>query len=576
MRRFISILLALLTVFSAYGTAEAAQPGYFSAADRDMDWADMSYVHYDPAGFLANVQRLSDLAAGGDGVSAMEMYDKLCAEFARIDTLSAIAYIRYSQDVTDEYWTAEKQYAGNLRRTAANTLAAACHTLTGGPSADAFAAHVGQTVFDAYVRYVPLTDRETQLMERESELVDEYYKRINEADAVTYTYQGESWDLAKLSGYQGANLVARDYYGYLEVFSGLHDAVSQTVGPVFLELVQIRTELARLHGWDDYASMMYAQTYGRDYTPADAQVLCDAVKEISPGVGKLLQGSRRRAAASPVQTPEQLLQLLGQYTARLDPWLAEPFQFLTEHGLCDLGQGDDRSPGTFTIALTQYGSAFIFSTPTGSCRDVSSLVHEFGHFVNDYYTPVPDVLASVGNYDLLEIHSTGLEALFTRFFDEIYGPQADDARYLLLGGLLEKLVDGCLFDEFQRRVYAQPDMTLEELNRLYADLSTQYGLFEPIDQDGTWVYTPHTFESPLYYLSYAASSLAAIQLWDMAQTDGQAAIEAWKAVLGHNAYEEGYMDVLPACGLRLFTEAGAVADICQPLLDELSRLNAGQ
>ena len=178
-------------------------------------------------------------------------------------------------------------------------------------------------------------------------------------------------------------------------------------------------------------------------------------------------------------------------------------------------------------------------------------------------------------YDLLEIHSTGLETLFTAWYDEIFQSGADAARFSVLGGLIEALIDGCLFDEFQRRVYAQPDMTRDEMDRLFASLSAEYGLPVLSDRDCSWVYVPHTFESPFYYLSYAAAALAAIQLWDMAQTDLDGAAAVWRAVMDHDASAEGYMTVLPACGLRLFTQEGAVADVCAPLIEALTRLDAG-
>ncbi len=46
--------------------------------------------------------------------------------------------------------------------------------------------------------------------------------------------------------------------------------------------------------------------------------------------------------------------------------------------------------------------------------------------------------------------------------------------------------------------------------------------------------------------------------------------------MSHDAYTEQYLDVLDSCGLRLFTQEGAVEEICAPLMEELTRLSAGQ
>ena len=536
MRPILSLLLSLLIVlFPAAGVSAAA-------ADSVPNWTDMEYAHYDPAGFYADVDTLTGLAAGADAQAVLELYDRLYEQFARIDTLSAIAYIHSSQDLTDEYWSGESQYADNLRYDAADALSTACHAVTCGPCAEAFAGHVGEDAFKAFSEYVPMTDREAELLARETELVDEYNARMNDVDEVQFDYLGQSWDLEMLNGLEGHSLAYQDYDAYLDVYYGVQNAVNQMAGPLYLELVRLRAELAQIEGCSSYAALAYEDVFGRDYSPEDAQTFCDAVKPVARQYYERLSSSALWYdidSVSPALTPEDILELVGSYSVRLDPSLEEPYRFLTEHGLYDLDLGSDRFSGSYTVTLGQYGSAFIFANLGSSYDGLSTLCHEFGHFVNDYYAPAGNLLTDVPSYDLLEIHSTGLDALFTCFYDEIFDTGADTARFNVLAALIDALVDGCIFDEFQRRVYDEPDMTLDEMNRLFASVSAAYGQTELRDVDYNWVYVTHTFESPMYYLSYAASSLAAIQIWDMAQTDLQAAVDAWKSVMSHDAGTEG-------------------------------------
>ena len=567
MRMFLSLFLALTVTLGAAGGGPVS-PGRPQA----VDWADMTYVRYDPAPFSARAGQLADHARAGDGRGVLALYDELYGELARIDTLAAIAYIRYSADVTDPYWSQEMAYSDRVAVEAADTLMTVCHSILNGPCAGVFADHVGPRAAEAFRGYVPMTEQQAELTARETELVDQYYELMADADSVTYTYLGQTWDRASIAGYQGVELAYRDYDGYLEVSCGLQKAVNDQVGPVFTQLVQLRAELARIAGYESYSDMAYRELYGRDYTCADAQMLCDAVKAVGPAYYQLLYAGviRSRTAVSPARDGAALVDVLGRYAARLDPVLEAPWQFMTDHGLCDVSRGEDRSPSSFTIALSQYGSCFIFAGLSGDSGDMGTLTHEFGHFVNSYYHPAADLLTDRPCFDLLEIHSTGLEALFTLYYDEIYRTGSDDARACELAGLLRSLLEGCIFDEFQRQIYARPDMTLDEMNRLYARICAQYGQYEALDVDYSWMYVPHTFESPLYYISYAASALAAIQIWDMAQTDPAAGVDAWKAVLAHDAGREGYLDVLADCGLRLFTEPGAVEAVCRPLLAVLA------
>ena len=129
MRPILSFLLAVL-LFIGGTSASAAQP---------VRWEDMEYVHYDASGFFADTETLSQLAAGSDAQAVTELYDRLYGQFAQIDAYNAVAYIHASADVTDEYWSAENQYAENLRYEMADALSTACYDVTCGPCAEPFA-----------------------------------------------------------------------------------------------------------------------------------------------------------------------------------------------------------------------------------------------------------------------------------------------------------------------------------------------------------------------------------------------------------------------------------------------------
>ncbi len=581
MRTILSLLLALVLALSAALRAQPPEedaPVLSAAALPEPDteaedapavsWRDMGYVHYDPALFYDGTDRLTGLAAGDDAGAVTELYDKLYGEYELAATYAAVAYIRYSEDVTDEYWTGEDTYCDALDAQMADALSTACHAVTQGPCAQAFAAHVGSQAAEVFAAYEPKTDRELELVAREAELVSEYYDEMAALDGVTYTYLGEPWDLDKLSGFPGASLASRDREGYLEVYYGLHRAVNDAVGPIFLELVSLRTELAQLAGYDSYTEYAYEKTYCRDYSPAQAQALCDQVKALAAG------GSMARPSAvdAPGMTGEELTQALGRCAAALHPDLGDAWQRWTDCGLYSFRSGESAMAGAYTVDLPRYGCAFIYERLYGDSQDFPTLSHEFGHFANALRNPCPNLLTNVGSLDLMETHSNGMEALLTAYYDDIYGGSAGAVRAQTLGGLVASVADGCRYDEFQRRIYDDPDMTLDEINTLFADVSAQYGVYEPADVDYTWVYVLHNYEVPLYYISYAASALAALQLWDMARA-GQDAAGAYIALLDRGPYGDGYLDTVAACGLRTFTEPGAPEAICRPVIEYLREQN---
>ena len=541
------------------------------------DWADMDYEHYDTTLFYVGLDELYTLADAGDTEGVLDMYDRLYTEFSYIDTLAAIANAHYSTDITDSYWSEEKLYCYDLWSETGDALSAACRALLEGPMSKAFSAHIGTDATESLLEYEAMSDREAELSQQESRLINEYFETIASAtETVTYTYLGEPWDFEKLSGFPGDNLYSSDPEGYQEVSYGLKAAVNDLVGPIFLELVDIRTELAEIWGYDSYTDYAYESVYGRDYTGEDAQALCNTVKEFSAWYYENLYYSDlwySYDVPAPVMTGDELVAALGDSIPLFGEELTAVWQFMTDHELYELCSETNCLPGAYTTEFSYYRSPFIYAGLAGDCYDFSTLTHEFGHFADMYYHPIPNLLTSVGSYDLFEIHSTGLEVLFTEEYDAIYTEGADTARFITLGGLLEVVLDGCIQDEFQRRIYENPDLTLDEINKLFSSIYAEYGLEKSRNINYDWMYISHNYEAPLYYISYAVSALASLQLWTIAQEDFSAAVECYLVILGQGAYEDGYLTVLENAGLRLFTEEGAVEEICQPVLDELERLD---
>ena len=541
------------------------------------DWADMDYEHYDPSLFYAGLDELYALADAGDTEAVLAQYDKLYTELSYLITMSKISYIRFCMDITDEYWSDENLYCDELLGEVSDALSLACRQLLEGPLAEAFSAHIGTDAAESLLEYEATTDREAELSLQESRLINEYYATITSAtETVTYTYLGEVWDFEKLNGFPGDNLYSSDREGYREVSYGLEAAVNDLVGPIFLELVDIRTELAGIWGYDSYADYAYEHVYGRDYTTDDAQILCDAVKEFSAWYYENLYYSDlwySYDVPSPVMNEEELIAALGEALSPFGEDLTAVWQFMTDHGLYELCSEPNCQSGAFTSKLFYYQSPFIYASLAGNCYDLSTLTHEFGHFADAYYHPFPNLLTSVGSYDLFEIHSTGLEILATEQYDAIFTEGAHIACFTTLGGLIEVVLDGCIQDEFQRRIYENPDLTLDEINKLFSSIYSEYGLKKSRDVNYDWMYISHNYDAPLYYISYAVSALASLQLWTIAQEDFAAAVESYLSILGQGAYEDGYLTVLENAGLRSFTEPGAVEEICRPALEELEQLD---
>ncbi len=588
MRFLISLFLALAAIFCVDRDAAPAEIEMTPPAKTA--WTEQTevepeeplipeYYEYDTAEFYRDCsEMMAVLSMWPDESAVNDTYDKLYAEYCRIDSLSQAAYLRYSLDVTDEAASVDSVEAELVRAACANELCVACHAVMNGPNAESFAAHVGAEAAEYFRGYSELGSQEWELLERETELVNEYYTALESLDEMSYEYAGQSWTAEMLDSPAGDRLYERDYDGYCEVYNGILDQQNGTLGSIYIELVALRQELAALAGYDSYADYAYECSFGRDYTPEDAALFCGQVRQSVAGAyfDSVYYDPRSWGAdMEPSPDAETLIALLGEYADDIAPAVQSAWEYLTENELYFIGGESCRMDSSYTNIFAASGAPIIVQKLYGDSGDLATAAHEFGHFCAALQSPLPNYLCAAENYDLLEIHSNGLEVLYTHFYGDVFSDDADAAVYAVLADQLGGVVDGCLFDEFQRRVYAEPELTLDKVNRLYAQVCREFGDEAVCDVDYGWMYVPHNFEQPFYYISYAVSSLAALQIWEQSVGDFDAAVDTWLRVVEAGACGDGYRAVLENAGLTSFTADGAAADICDAVLAYMEAMEQG-
>lgn len=382
--------------------------------------------------------------------------------------------------------------------------------------------------------------------------VDDAYWRAVNAD-YQVTYQGKTYGFADLPAITDGDT-------YTAVYKQLAEARNRATAQLLADIVPVCNQYARLSGYANYADYAYAEVYGRDYTPAQAQELHRLVKqEIVPlylRVQEILSVNPRfdssGLAASYHFTADGLLDTVAEYLPEISDEYAELLRYMREKGLADIEPADGRLDVSFTSYLPLYRLALIFSgTQNGSPSDLSTFIHEFGHFAFYMYEQ-----RDCG-YDVGEFHSQGLEALFLHFADDIFGEYGAVYRLIMLQSQLQAVVDGCMYDEFQQRLYQLENPSVSDLNRLFHEISLQYGYVYLHDDDEAynWVTTAHTFIQPLYYISYATSGLTVCELLGRSSEDFTQAADSYLAMV--DLRETGYTAFCAKAGFAdVFTEAG--------------------
>lgn len=513
-------------------TVPEDETGRFASADgihADVDYADMTWYIYDAAELLDKAARLGETA---DGKEAADLYDWLMAEYAKVYTLDNLAYIDFYAHPGDETLSDACRQLDSVLNEVNDALCTALSDALDGPAGSALRSYIGEDKATALVGYDEQTDRQREITERVSELTLQY------------------------------NALIMEYLSY--------DEETEKIGALYRELVDLHNEEAQIVGYKDYADYAYEASYGRDFTPDDAAALCEAVKPYARQYfGSLYYNEATYAdfSADTDLTERELVGLVTQYMPRVSDDAAKAAAYMEKHGLYFMDSAERVSDLGFTTTLDQYNAPFIYLALYGDQNDIQSMFHEFGHYYDAYVNPVPDLLLSVGSLDIFEIHSTGMEALSTGWYEDIYGEDADLARIRFLDSALYTVFSGCLFDEFQRVVYADPTLTPEQISQTFVTIARSYGLRSfGKEFSHYWMQVNHNFESPFYYISYAVSMLASLQMYEMAENDWAEAADFYNDLVSLGAYDYTYCELLDKVGLECFTD-GLPACVSQAVED---------
>lgn len=518
LKKALCLLLALALVS---GPAAAMKWEYPVSAHPEVDYADMLPVSgFDETALLAALKELEGVCSRhsrdrNDKQTrrrVQDLYERVLEEMDLLATKANLSSIQY-----DASGGAPEASALYLELSAQQTrLTDRCYqalsAMAASPYADILDGDAGEGAARSLLGYRGLTEEEAALYEEEDRLIQSYDQII--AQGVPVQALGRVWTAESLEG------AGVDGETYETVSQALIAGRCRAAGEVYLQLVRLRTDQAQRAGYDDYAAYAYEALYTRDYSLEDAAALREAAKrEILPLQLRLLEESSdqelRALSVRSRLSGEEVLDAVQPFIRDFDREMGKTFDFMRAHGLYDIEYGETKLATGYTVALPAYGSAFIFNSPYGDYQDLSDLVHEFGHFNETFHCTQRDLWTDF-NIDVGEIDSQALELMFTGEAEELFGERYGKVyRDAVLYNILDSILDGCLYDEFQTAAYQDPEMTVEELDRLFLRLSEEYGYSydSGTEADPTWVENAHNFQNPLYFISYATSALSALDLW---------------------------------------------------------------
>ncbi len=436
------------------------------------------------------------------------------------------------------------------------------------------------------VNHVELFRPENVALETEEAKLGQQYQKL--IGAQTVKFRGEEKTLVQMGRYlEEPDRSLRQEAWESVAKRRLQDA--EKCEAIFDGLINLRQQIARNAGFENYRDYMFRRMGRFDYTPADCMKFHDSIEgEIMPAVREIQADRKRqlkleklrpwdlavdpqnRAPLKPFAEVGEMVSRTQKIFNQLDAALAADFRELNDKKLLDLDNRKGKAPGGYQATLNEARVPFIFMNAVGVQRDVETLLHEAGHAFHAQATRAEDLYPYRGApIEFCEVASMSMELLGNEFLEEFYAtPEANRARKTHLEGIIGFFPWMAVVDGFQHWIYTHPGHTRAERKAAYLQLMDRFG--GDVDYSGfeemraySWHRQLHIFLYPFYYVEYGIAQLGALQVWANSKADKAKALGDYKKALAL-----GGSRPLP----ELFSAAGCRFDFSAPTIRPLIQL----
>jgi len=270
--------------------------------------------------------------------------------------------------------------------------------------------------------------------------------------------------------------------------------------------------------------------------------------------------------ATPKGDPDWIVENGKKMYKELSAETDEFFSFMLEGGLMDLVNKKGKAGGGYCTFISNQSSPFIFSNFNGTSHDIDVLTHEAGHAFQVYQSKdfqIPEYFWST--YEAAEIHSMSMEFFTWPWMKYFFKEDTEKYKFSHLNNSLLFIPYGVAVDEFQHEVYANPDATPEERNKMWKRVEEKYLPhlnydLPHLDTGAFWQKQSHIFGSPFYYIDYTLAQICAFQFWKKAQDNREEAFADYLRLCKAGG-SQNFLDLVDYANLDSPFEASCIQEV---------------
>ena len=552
-----------------------------------MKFKDMPYERVDFDRVKKEMDEImEEFDAAKNGEEQFEVHKKYYALSDRVSTLYTIAHIRYDIDTSDEFYEKEHEYYDEMLPMFESMALKYARKLYQSPYREYLEKKIGSVAFkNIELREKSMDEKLIPLMQEENALTMEYNKLIASAKI---RFDGKELNLSLMRPY----LVHRDRSvraAAWKEYGAFFEANAEKLDEIYDKLVKNRTAQARKMGYENYVELGYYRMGRNCYGQKEVESYREQVKrDFVPFAERLHERRRRRLGLdklsyiddavyftegnpAPVGTPGEILAAGQRMYSELSPETKEFYDFMMDNELFDVLGRKTKKAGGYMTYMPLYNSPFVFANFNGTSGDVDVITHECGHAFQGYLSGMDPVRehADIG-METAEIHSMSMEFFTQEWMPLFFGDRAEDYIEMHLEDSAAFIPYGCMVDEFQHIVYANPDMTPAERHAAWLKLEKEYRPHQDYGDDaffgegGIWQKQQHIYNSPFYYIDYCLAQTCALQYKVKMDDDYKAAWESYLKLCKLSACDF-YTNMIREVGLDSPFEPGCMKNIVKKL-----------
>lgn len=561
-----------------------------------MKFNEMRYVHLDIESLKEEICKSVNKFKSAD---TFECADKAFAEYGRladtVETQTALAYIRHTVNTLDEFYDKEQEFLDENLPVLTEYFQMMSKALLESPFRDEFTKKYGELMFiNEEMDLKTFSPEIVGDLQEENKLTTEYEKLLASAQI---EFNGKICTVSQLAPYKQDT----DDKIRLEAWTAegrFYKENKEQLDSIFDKLVRLRNKIAKNLGLEDFTQLGYYRMRRNSYTKEDVAKFREAVqKYLVPLADKIYRETAERIGRpyplnyadsalmfksgnpKPSGNADDILAAAKNFYRTLSPETAEFIDFMFENELLDVLSKKGKAQGGYCIEIPDYKAEFIFANFNGTSDDVETVTHEAGHAFAGYTARniFPAALRSP-TMESCEIHSMSMEFFAWKAAGEFYGKEADKFKYSHLASAVKFIPYGTMVDHFQHIVYERPELTPEQRDSVWAELTGVYmpwiKLGEiPFYGDGcAWQRQHHIYSSPFYYIDYCFAQTVALEFWAMMQTDWEKAWESYKKLVGF-AGTKKFTELVSSSGLDNPFDENTLRSVCETASKWLSEFD---